>query len=121
MSDIALNDSGDIDLVNNAMYLNSGGEAIRQHLQTHLGTFQGEWFLDTSVGIPWYQDILVKNPHFSLVQQIIKDAIFDTPGVIELRSLSIDFNKELREATVDFQCLSTEDFIDFSKVVGVNP
>lgn len=119
MSDIALDTDGDIKITNNQVLLNEGAEAIRQHLLTRFQLFFGEWFLDITEGVPWYQDILIKKPAFSVVQEILKDVILDTPGVLELRSFNLDFTAQTRQLSLTFQALTTSGFIDFSEVIGV--
>lgn len=119
MSSFQLDENGDILLTSNALTLTTDVEAIRQHLQCRFRLFLGEWFLDTTAGVPWFQDILLKRPSFVVVQQILKNVILDTPGVIELTRFNFDFDAELREASLDFQCLSESGFIDFSQIIEV--
>lgn len=119
MSSFQLDADGDILLTNNQITMTTGSEAIRQHLQCRFRFFLGEWFLDEEVGVPYFRDILIKKPVFSVVQQILKGVILDTPGVIELSSFSFEYDQFERQASLDFQCLSTEGFIDFSQVVEI--
>ncbi len=118
MSDLMLSTDGDLLVTNNALMLNSGREAIRQHLEIRLRTFLGEWFLDTDVGVPWYRDILGKNPQFVLISQILKGVVLDTPGVTELTAFSLEY-KNTRELSVSFKCETTEGEIVFSEPVEV--
>ena len=125
MSSIALvNDAtdpfnGDLAVVNNSLVLVDGADAIRQHLQVRFGLFLGEWFLDEELGVPWFRDVLVKNPSFVVVQEVLKGVILDTPGVVELERFSFDYDPLTRVATLAFRCLSTDGFIDFSQEVEV--
>lgn len=117
--DLQLDDDGDLLLTNNALTLTEGTEAIRQHLQTRFRLFLGEWFLDTDAGVPWFTDVLVKRPSFAVVSELLKSVILETPGVLELTEFSFDFDGPTREATLEFQCLSSEGIIDFSQIVEV--
>lgn len=108
MSDIEL------DLVTNDMKLTGGDisivtldAAIRQRLLQTLRLFLGEWFLDTSAGVPYYQSILVKNPNLDVVQASIKNAILSTPGIIELLSFNFNYDAAQRKVTMDFDAKST--------------
>ena len=88
MSDIKLDEStGDLELDTGDLQLTTGADAVRQHLQQRLRTFRGEWFLDLSTGVPYYQDILKKNPNPLVVDGVLKDAVLSTPGVIEPHKL----------------------------------
>ncbi len=60
-------------------------EAVAQAVQTRLLLWKGEWFLDTSDGTPWLQDILGHNTNYDLE---IQERILDTPGVNEIVSYS---------------------------------
>jgi hypothetical protein len=108
MSDIEL------DLVTNDMKLTGGDisivtldAAIRQRLLQTLRLFLGEWFLDTSAGVPYYQSILVKNPNLDVVQASIKNAILSTPGITELLSFNFNYDAVQRKVTMDFDAKST--------------
>lgn len=119
MSSFLLDENGDLDTENNALKLTEGIDAIRQHLFEKFRLYLGEYFLDTSVGVPWYQEILVKAPVLSVVQERLKATILETPGVLELTRFAFDFNPITREADLDFQVRVTGGFIDFSQIVEI--
>jgi hypothetical protein len=57
MIDLALDNlTGDISIVNGKFVTVTGDAEIAQRIQIHVGRLLGEWFLNTSVGIPWYED-----------------------------------------------------------------
>lgn len=62
-----------------------GADALAQRLRSRYKFFLGEWFLDTRQGIPYFRDILVKNPDPSLIQSIFRKATLTTPGVLAIR------------------------------------
>lgn len=119
MSSFQLDNEGDLLLTRNELTLTTGIEAIRQHLQCRFRFFLGEWFLDTTIGVPYFRDILIKKPVFSVVQQILKNVVLDTPGVIELTTFNFNYDGVKREAFLDFSCVTTEGFIDFTQVVQI--
>src|SRR6478752_2230488 len=61
-----------------------GAHPVLQDILTRLRTFQGEWFLDTTIGVPYYQTILVKAPDMTAIATALKDQILSTPGVLTL-------------------------------------
>ena len=59
-------------------------DIVAQRLKITLQTFLGEWFLDTDLGIPYFQQILTKVRNKSTVDAIFQKAILADPGVLEM-------------------------------------
>ena len=57
---------------------------VQQRLFILLKTFQGEWFLDTEYGIPYWQDILGKKVNKQRVDLIFQQKILAENGVKEI-------------------------------------
>ena len=112
MSDLNQQDSGDIEITNNNIDLVLGQEEVRQRLLQRLRTFLGEWFLDKSIGVPYFQDILVKNPNLNLVDAILKVEITETPGVLELLEYDSSLNKSTRQFSVTFTARTISGNVD---------
>lgn len=102
MSDIKLTASGDLDLSGHRLNLATGEEAIEQQLKLRLRFFLGEHFLDRRLGIPYYRDILIKNPNLQLVRSLFKEAIETTPGIDSVDELQVSVNSRDRQLTVSF-------------------
>lgn len=119
MSDIKLNNDGDIDITNNAVRLTSGKDAIAQHLQSRYRTFLGEWFLNTEVGVPYYQEFFTKQVNFNIIQGELKAAAVETPGVIELVDFDFDFDYTRRVFTVNLSVNTIEGEINFSQIMEI--
>ena len=79
------------------------GDAIVQSLRVRLQFMQGEWFLDESEGLSYFQEILVKNPNVAQIRRLIADRIVETPGVTTLDSLALDFDRTARTLAVTFK------------------
>lgn len=75
----------------------------RQKLKIRLWLFLGEWYLDTSAGTPFHQNILVKNPNIPLIDTILKSRILGTEGVTELKSYESAYDSAQRKLEVTFQ------------------
>jgi hypothetical protein len=82
-------------------------DQIEQSLKERLLFYRQEWFLDTTSGIPFYDEVLVKNPNIPNIENIIKAEIMDTPGAIELLSFQSEFDAQARSYSVTFS-LRTE-------------
>jgi len=77
-------------------------EEVQQSIITRFFFFQGEWFLDPTAGVPWYQSILgVKNSDAN-VSAILQRVITTTPGVQSLLSFSL--NRSGRTISPKFAC-----------------
>jgi len=114
MSSFALDDNNDLLITNNKLTLTTGLEAIRQHMQVKFKIFLGEWFLDVTVGVPWFEDILKKQVSFVVVQEILKDVILSTEGVTELLTFDFDYDLPTRAATLEFKALTDLGIVDFT-------
>lgn len=59
-------------------------QTVAQRLFIMLRTFQGEYFLNTQTGIPWWQNILGRKTTKSAVDLILQQKILAENGVKEL-------------------------------------
>ena len=90
-------------------------EAVAQAISTRLKLFQGEWFLDSSAGVPYYTEVLGENTR-STYDDAIRSAILETQGVTDILSYNStpgDSRSLLITATVSTQYGS----IDIQQVV----
>jgi hypothetical protein len=105
MSNIALNYSGqtgDLDLTGHRLNLITGEAAIEQNLRIRLRFFLGEHFLDLRQGMPFFSEILIKNPNMLLVRSIFRQAILDTAGISAVTSLTASINSSTRTLSLNF-------------------
>src|ERR1700684_1858580 len=70
-----------------------------QSVQTRLGLWQGEWFLDNTVGTPYATQILGYNTK-ALYDMAIKAVVLGTNGVTSIESYDSEWNAETRKLTV---------------------
>jgi hypothetical protein len=94
--DLVFADNGDLLLVD-------GAARVAQQIKVTLLTFLGEWFLDSDFGVPYLEEITIKNPRMSTVQTILRARINDVPGVTRVRSLTLRINRQFRELSVEFE------------------
>lgn len=103
MSDIAIDPvTGDLDLTGGDLNIVDGVDAIAQHVRIRLRTFLGEWFLDQRIGVPYYQQILVKNPATNTVRRILQEVVATTPGIVSVDDFSTDYDGPTRVLSVRF-------------------
>jgi len=93
-------DTKDLVIENGDLVLVSGVDALEQDIRLQLGFFQGEWFLDESVGVPYYQSILVKNPNLIGIKELFRAKLLSIPGVDEVLSLNLTYTNATRTLEV---------------------
>lgn len=64
----------------------------------------GEWFLDLRYGVPYLEEILIKNPRISSVETILRNHIGSVPDVIRITSFSLSWSRQYRILGVEFTC-----------------
>lgn len=79
-----------------------GAEAVLQRIAIRFRFVRGEWFLDQRLGVPYFQDILVKNPDRRLIQEIFRTVLRTTPGVKRVESFTAALERATRILTVTF-------------------
>jgi len=100
---------GDIAVENNNWtFTEPGPDDTRQALQCNYRAFRGEWFLDTSIGCPWFQDILKKNANFPIIQSVLKTVGLDTEGVLGILQFDFDFDSPSRRFRLDAEFLADD-------------
>lgn len=105
---------GDLALVNGDLAFVDGSEYTRQLIQCRFRMFLGEWFLDVREGVPYYQEILVKNPNREVVQSVFRDVLKNTPGVQEIDTFEVVLDRETRALRFNFVCQTDDGAISVS-------
>ena len=92
--------TGDLAISAGRLQLVNDTDAVRQKLQMRLRLWAGEWFADTSVGIP-FASILGQKASQLFAETTLRRAITTCPGVAALESFN--FSVVNRHATVTFR------------------
>ena len=96
-------------------------DIVAQRLKITLMTFLGEWFLDTELGIPYFQQILTKVRNKATVDSIFQQAILNDPGVLEMVAYESTLDSANRGFNLDFAVRVADGSIvpiDFTIYVG---
>ena len=93
-------------------------ERVAQQIKIQLLTWYGEWFLDITHGVPYLEYILVKNPNFTLIRQVLMEQIQKVPDVDSVDSLEIEYNAKAREIQVDFAVSTKYGLVTRKEVLG---
>ena len=94
--------TGDLVFTNNQLTFVDGADQVKQSIIQRFRTFAGEWFLDTSLGIPYFQNVLVKNPNLTLIESYFKNELWAVPGVLSIITFSLNFDPVAR--TISISC-----------------
>lgn len=103
--DLLLNpDTGDM------VYENGGSpvtqltaDVVAQRLRITLYTFLGEWFLDLTVGVPYFQQIFGKLRTKASIDLIFQQIITNDPDVIEILTFESELSRGDRGYSMTFQ------------------
>jgi hypothetical protein len=101
--DIKLNAGGDLDFTSGDLHFLDDSLCIIQSISNRLQFWQGEWFLDTRQGMPYFQQIFAKGVNQALIKSIFRNAILTTPGVVSVLNVDLAFNSSSRALTVTWQ------------------
>jgi hypothetical protein len=91
--DLFVTEYGDISLT----------DSVRQAVRIRLLWFFEEWRFGPQFGIPYYEEILTKNPNLERIKRIIRDEAFSVDGVTDIRNIAIAVDKATRVASVSFE------------------
>lgn len=92
--------------------------AVLQDILQRLRTVYGECFMDNTIGLPYFTQILVKNPNLDQINVFIKNEILATPGVETLISYQVvSSNLAMRSLEISFKAMSINGIVDYTGVV----
>ena len=83
-------------------------DTLEQRIRTRLQTFRGEWYLNEGLGVPYFEEVMLKNPDVDRVRALLMAELAAVPGVGEIMSFVVAFDREARRFTVNFKCRSAE-------------
>lgn len=97
-----------IDQTTNDLFLEADGnlaivrdaKAVGQHVRQRLMTYEREWFLDTTAGVPWLDEIMGRRYDPALAEAVVKAEILDTDAVVEITSFSVGFVRNIRQLQI---------------------
>lgn len=92
-------------------------QSLQYVLTQRFQMFLGEWFLDQREGVPYYRDVLIKNPDEAIVRSIFRQVILDTQDIESLRKLEVTIDGASRTLTLDFVAVASDGTVfDTSKL-----
>ena len=102
MADLALDGTGDLLIDGGDLSIVRDGDALVQQLAIDFQFFKGEWFLDVRLGVPYFQEVLIKNPDLVAVNGIFRQVLEQSPAVNSIEEFNSDFDAATRKLSVTF-------------------
>lgn len=112
--ELKLGVDGDLIMQNGDFILTTKkSEIVVQRLGITLKTFQGEWFLDRSFGVPYLQQIVGVARKSEVVNRIILSQIASDPDVESITSYNSTFERYDRVYTLTANIVIDEENVQF--------
>ena len=88
--DLHISDSGDICLT----------ESVRQAVRVRLRWFLAEWRFWPDTGVPYFEDILLKDPDLLRVRRIVREEAMSVEGVTDAQGIAVNVDVSARRASI---------------------
>lgn len=82
-------------------YLVDSPQAVAQEIYTSLRLLLGEWFLDTTKGVPWLTQVVGQRGSKTNYDDVVKAAIRNVQGVIDLQNYFSTLDPRTRSLIID--------------------
>lgn len=118
MADLKLNvTTHDLEFTNGNLTFETGIDEIRQLMLERYLAFKGEWYLNVTKGVPYFQDVFKKLVNTNILVSIFKSVARQTPGVIELLSFKLDFDNTVRQLSINLRARTQDGILTFSELI----
>lgn len=114
--DFKSDENGDLVIENGDFVFVTGIDATAQFLGQGLRLFLGEWFLDETIGVPYFDEVFVKNPNPVALDTIFKTYILNFPGIEELLAFDFGYEAATRKFSITGRIRGLDGEADFSVV-----
>ena len=87
-------------------------DSVRQAIRIRLKWFLNECELfEDGTGVPWFEDILVKNPNLDLIKTELREQIKSVTEVEDVQELDIVIDSKMRTALIKYTAITAEETI----------
>ncbi len=98
--DILLDKSGDLHITQDGDI--SLEDPTLQKILIRLRWLEREWRWDRDEGLPYMDSLLVKDPDTDYFESVVREKIFEVDEVVEVREVSVTFDRRTRQASIWF-------------------
>jgi hypothetical protein len=89
-----------------------------QAVKIRLLFFRDDWFLNRAIGVPYFDQVFVKNPRAEHLAAIYREEIAATPGIVRVDDVNVSIAPQTRRLSVDWSAVTTETEIGSVVEVG---
>lgn len=100
LKDLLLTESGDLLISENGDI--STTDSISQAIGIRLRWFLEEWKFNQEFGVPYYEEILIKNASKLHAEQIMREQIMSVDEVQDVPDIEVEINSNTRKMKVKF-------------------
>lgn len=113
MKDLLIGDTGNnLQIINFDLAFTGATDVYAaQKIRLKLSIFANEWYLNNTIGIDYFNNVLIKDPDINLIEDIFKTKILEMPEIQELISFEQEFDTALRKLTTTFKAKLVDDSI----------
>ena len=90
--DLFLSEKGDISLT----------ESVAQKIKIRLKWWLGEWRWDEEEGLPYRDELFIKNPDTDSFEMAVREKIFDVTEVTDVKEVSVEYVRKTRQGKIMF-------------------
>lgn len=101
--DIKLASNHDLLIKQHRLVLVEGSNQKAQQIKIALLTFLGEWFLDTSIGVPYFEQVLLKQVDKVKIENVFRQKIAAVKGVTRVLKVDTQIDRRNRLLVVNFE------------------
>ena len=105
--DILLTPDGDLNITENGDIQLT--ESVRQAVRIRLLWFFREWRFAPTFGVPYFEDVLIKNPNITRIRAHVRREVLSVREVTDIRNLQVDMNEHRRMARISFIVVTSEE------------
>ena len=84
------------------------GESLVQKINIRLRWFKGEWPFDETQGTDWFDTVIVKNPDFDLIEQMVEQILYSFDEIANVETVSIEADSVKRSASITWKAVTKE-------------
>lgn len=95
----------DLNLDGNNINIVRKQEELAQTLRNKLIFIRGEWRYEITVGIPYFEHILIDNPNLTIIESLFKKAILETNGVLKMLRFEMKLEKQMLSVSFSVQSI----------------
>lgn len=105
--DLLLSKTGDIVL----------NDSVAQKIRIRLLWFEGEWKWDRNEGMPYFDQLFVKNPDLDYFESVVRSRIFEVEEVTDVKNVEVSFDRKARNAVIRFVAQTDQETIKDEVVI----